>query len=138
MLDLLYKLIVWLPEFQHDSEHQIYLEAIMRCVTQAANFSSYDMYILKGAPAPHDENSTKLIFFDLLAPIADGVIEVDEDLLYSAPRNRLNLMTIHQAKGLEFPVVVVDVGSDFKTNHAKQKFRRFPDAPSSTVALAVR
>lgn len=35
-------------------------------------------------------------------------------------------MSIHQAKGLEFPLVIVDVGSDFRTNHHAQAFRRFP------------
>ncbi len=135
LLDLLYKLIVWLPAFQHDSEHQIYLEAIMRCVTQAANFSPYDMNVLRGAGGVHDDQSAKAVFRDLLSPIAEGVIEVDEDLLFSPPRNRLNIMTIHQAKGLEFPVVIVDVGSDFQRDHPKQRFRRFPDNASPTVAL---
>jgi len=40
-------------------------------------------------------------------------------------------MTIHQAKGLEFPLVIVDVASDYATNHLKQRFRRFPENPSS-------
>lgn len=135
MLDLLYKLIVWLPAFQHDSEHQIYLEAIMRCVTQAANFSKYDMHVLRGAGGTHDANSAAAVFRDFLAPLADGVVEVDEDLLFSPPRNRLSIMTIHQAKGLEFPVVLVDVGSDFERDHRMQRFRRFPDGVSPTVAM---
>jgi DNA helicase-2/ATP-dependent DNA helicase PcrA len=135
MLDLLYKLIVWLPVFQHDSEHQIYLEAVMRCVTQAANFSKYDMHVLRGAGGTHDSNSATAVFRDFLAPLADGLVEVDEDLLFSPPRNRLNIMTIHQAKGLEFPVVIVDVGSDFERDHPKQRFRRFPDDASPTVAM---
>jgi DNA helicase-2/ATP-dependent DNA helicase PcrA len=36
-------------------------------------------------------------------------------------------MTIHQAKGLEFPLVIVDVGSDFRTNHHRQRQFRYPD-----------
>jgi DNA helicase-2/ATP-dependent DNA helicase PcrA len=44
-------------------------------------------------------------------------------------------MTIHQAKGLEFPLVIVDVASDYTRNHVRQRFRRFPDAPSSPVRL---
>lgn len=41
------------------------------------------------------------------------------------------MMTIHQAKGLEFPLVIVDVASDYKTNHPKNRFRRFPEKSSS-------
>ena len=51
------------------------------------------------------------------------------------PRNRLPIMTIHQAKGLEFPLVIVDVSSDYTTNHRTQRFRRFPDTPTSTQLL---
>ncbi len=43
------------------------------------------------------------------------------------PRDRLSILSIHQSKGLEFPLVIVDVGSDFKTNHHAHRFKRFPD-----------
>jgi DNA helicase-2/ATP-dependent DNA helicase PcrA len=36
------------------------------------------------------------------------------------------VLSVHQAKGLEFPMVIVDVGSDFNRNHAAQAFKRFP------------
>ncbi|WP_255327058.1 DEAD/DEAH box helicase [Pseudogulbenkiania sp. MAI-1] len=133
LLDLLYKLIVWMPEFQRDPEHQVYLEAIMRCVVQGAHYSSYGFAILERAP--HDSRSRSVVITDLLAPIAEKVIEIDEDLLFAIPRNRLNIMTIHQSKGLEYPLVIIDIGSEFKTNHAKQAFRRFPRDPSSTVLM---
>jgi len=133
LLDLFYKLIVWLPEFQNDPEHLVYLEAILRCVAQGANYSAYGFSILH--TAPHDEQSRVSVFSDLLAPIAERVVDIDEDLLFAIPRSRLSVMTIHQSKGLEFPLVIVDVGSDFKTNHAKQRFRRFPNEASSTVAM---
>jgi DNA helicase II / ATP-dependent DNA helicase PcrA len=133
LLDLFYKLIAWIPAFQSDPEHLVYLEAILRCVAQGANYSPYSLAVLN--KAPHDERSRASIFSDLLAPIAEGVVDIDEDLLFSIPRNRLSIMTIHQAKGLEFPLVIVDVGSEFKINHAKQAFRRFPTSPSSTVLM---
>jgi DNA helicase-2/ATP-dependent DNA helicase PcrA len=40
-------------------------------------------------------------------------------------------MTVHQAKGLEFPLVIVDVGSDYKTNHPKQRRNRCPEQGDS-------
>ena len=133
LLDLFYKLIVWMPEFQKDPEHLVYLEAVLRCVAQGSNYSAYGLAILN--KAPHDEQSRKSVFSDLLAPIAERVVDIDEDLLFAVPRSRLSIMTIHQSKGLEFPLVIVDVGSDFRSNHAKQRFRRFPTEASSTVAM---
>jgi DNA helicase-2/ATP-dependent DNA helicase PcrA len=133
LLDLLYKLIVWIPEFQNDPEHQVYLEAVMRCVVQGAHYSSYGFAILNNTP--HDQRSRSVVITDLLSPIAENAIEIDEDLLFAVPRSRLSIMTIHQSKGLEYPLVIVDVGSEFKTNHAKQAFRRFPRDASSTVVM---
>ena len=133
LLDLLYKLIVWIPAFQRDPEHQVYLEAIMRCVVQGSHYSSYGFTILN--KAPHDLQSRNVVVSDLLTPIADKVIDINEDLLFAVPRNRLSIMTIHQSKGLEYPLVIVDVGSEFKMNHAKNAFKRFPREPSSTVLM---
>lgn len=133
LLDLLYKLIVWMPPFQHDPEHQIYLEAIMRCVVQGAHYSSYGFAILD--TGEHANRSRMAVVRDLLSPIADKVVDVDEDLLYAVPRSRLSIMTIHQSKGLEYPLVIVDVGSEFSRNHAMQAFKRFPAKPSSTVLM---
>lgn len=133
LLDLLYKLIVWIPEFQRDPEHLVYLEAIMRCVVQGAHYSNYSFAIIESSP--HDLRSRSVVISDLLTPIADKVIEVDEDLLFAVPRNRLSIMTIHQSKGLEYPLVIVDVGSEFKSNHAKQAFKRFPRNPSSVALM---
>ena len=44
-------------------------------------------------------------------------------------------MSIHQAKGLEFPLVIVDVGSDFKTNHHAHAFKRFPENGGKTCTI---
>lgn len=133
LLDLLYKLIVWMPDFQNDPEHQVYLEAIMRCVSQGANFSSYGFSIIE--KAPHHGRSREAVFRDLLAAVADKVVDIDEDLLFAIPRHRLSVMTIHQSKGLEFPLVIVDVGSEFKMDHSKQRFKRFPESASATVEM---
>src|SRR5262249_42361866 len=55
-----------------------------------------------------------------------GTIKVNEDLMEAFPRDRLCVLSIHQAKGLEFPLTIVDVGSDFKNNHWGHAFKRFP------------
>ena len=133
VLDVLYSLMPWIEGFQDDPECQVYLEAITRCAAQAATFSGYRALILKDEP--HRTRSVKAIVLDVLAPIADDLVEVDEDIMPSIPRDRLNIMTIHQAKGLEFPLVIVDISSDFERNHPKQRFRRFPENPSSVTLL---
>lgn len=133
LLDLLYKLIVWMPDFQNDPEHQVYLEAIMRCVSQGTNFSSYGFSIID--KPPHCDRSRAAVFRDLLAAVADKVVDIDEDLLFAVPRHRLSVMTIHQSKGLEFPLVIVDVGSEFKMDHRMQRFKRFPVSASATVEM---
>ena len=50
LLDVLYNLLPWLPQFQDDPEHQVYLEAISRAAAQAAAFSPYRALILRDAP----------------------------------------------------------------------------------------
>lgn len=133
VLDICYSFLPWFPPFQDDPEAQVYLEAITRTVAAASTYSGYKASIQRDAP--HRERSVDSAIRDVLNPIAENLVAVDEEIMPSVPRDRLNIMTIHQAKGLEFPLVIVDVSSDFKTNHAKQKFRRFPEDESSVVRL---
>lgn len=133
LIELLYNLIVWIPEMQEDAEGLVYLEAITRIMAQSAHFSRYNAEIFTGTS--FDEASVEAAINDILAPLAAGHIEIDEDLLETTPRDRLNILSIHQAKGLEFPLVIVDVGSDFKRNHWKQHFKRFPTQHGRPQAL---
>src|SRR5262249_39159804 len=79
----------------------------------------------------HRTPSIRVAVRDAIAPIAEDLLEVDEYIMPSVPRNLLNIMTIHQAKGLEFPLVIVDVSSDSTTNHPAQAFQRYPTSPSA-------
>lgn len=133
ILDLLYKLIAWIPKFQNLPEYQVYLEAMTRSVTQATAFSPYQGRLMRDAP--HDARSRQSAYRDILAPVAENVMEVDEDLLTHLPRNHVNVMTIHQSKGLEFPLVIVDIGADFSRDHPKQRFKRFPDKASNVTQM---
>jgi DNA helicase-2/ATP-dependent DNA helicase PcrA len=133
VLDVFYSLLPWIPEFQDDPECQVYLEAISRCAAQAATFSAYRGMLLK--EKMHRTRSVQSAIGDVLVPVADDLVEVDEDIMPSVPRDRLNLMTIHQAKGLEFPLVIVDVGAEYGGDYPKQRFRRFPDFPSSVALM---
>lgn len=66
------------------------------------------------------------IFWHILVPIASGAIDIDDDMFDVNLEDNINIMSIHQAKGLEFDVVVVDVGSDIFNNNSSSSFKRFP------------
>lgn len=127
LIDLIYKLVTWLPLFQDDVEGIVYLEALTRAVTQSSLFNKFEGTIINDPKnAGLSEASIKEIFRNVLTPLAIGAIDVNEDLLETLPTDRINILSIHQAKGLEFPLVIVDVGSDFNGNYHAQKFKRFP------------
>ena len=130
LLELGFKLMSWIPMLRDDPEGQVYLEAISRCIAQAATFSSYRSTIISGQGV-HAENSVRSAIRDIFAPIAESSVDVDEEIMPHVPRGRMPIMTIHQAKGLEFPLVIVDVASDYTMNHQRNRFRRFPETPSS-------
>ena len=137
VLELVYKMLSWMPGFQREPEHQVWLEAIMRIIASAGMASPYGMQLLQNTDknnlGDHIQLSRLSFVRDALIPIAENEVEVDEDIMPSVPRDRLQFMTIHQAKGLEFPLVIVDVGSRFKTNHHTQRFLRFPDHVSNVA-----
>jgi DNA helicase-2/ATP-dependent DNA helicase PcrA len=134
VLELIFTLITWLPEFQDRPEGQVYLEAIARTIDQSSQFSSYSGRLLNGAGV-HDQGSIKSVYWDLLIPIAQDEVDVDEEIMPHVPRTYFPMMTVHQAKGLEFPLVVVDVGSDYRTNHHAQAPSRFPKVGDSLHSL---
>jgi DNA helicase-2/ATP-dependent DNA helicase PcrA len=133
LLDLFYSFVPWLQAFRDDPEGQVYLEAISRCAAQAGTFSAYRGLLLR--EHPHRDRSICVAIRDVLSPIAEDLVAVDEDIMPSVPRTMLNMMTIHQAKGLEFPLTIVDVASDYTTNNHMQAFRRFPRMPSAPARL---
>jgi len=121
LLELWYDLLNYTPD--GDKEDHLRVEALTRTIEQASQFASY-----QGRVLPGELVSIQEVYWNLLVPLASGVIEVDEVLLNQqpSPPNRVNVMSIHQAKGLEFPLVVVDVGSDYRRIHRSHAQRRFP------------
>jgi len=127
LIDLVYKLVTWMPVMQNDIEHLVYLEAITRTINQAGLFGNFGGQIIFDQNNPNLEQvSIREALWNIFVPIATGAIEINEELLETLPSDRINIMSIHQAKGLEFPLVIVDVGSDFRTNHPRHAFKRFP------------
>ncbi len=134
LLELCFAIITWIPELHDDPEGQVYMEAVARCISNAAVFSSYRSKIFFDQ-SEHEERSIRRAISDILVPIAEGSVEVDEDIMPHVPRSHFPFMTVHQAKGLEYPLVIVDVASDYKRNHPAQRFRRFPERASAVQNL---
>ncbi|WJI10507.1 DNA helicase UvrD [Methanobacterium sp. CWC-01] len=121
LLELWYDLLSY--THNEDGEECLRAEALTRTIEQASHFAHYQGRVVLG-----EEASIQEVYWNLLVPLATGAIEVDEMLLNQrpAPPNRVNIMSIHQAKGLEFPLVVVDVGSDYSRIHRSHAYKRFP------------
>lgn len=134
LMELAYKLITWIEDLQDDIEKIIYLEAITQTITQTGFFNKYSGQIYFDTPENREE-SIKEAIYNIFVPIATGEVEIDESLLETLPNDRLNIMSIHQSKGLEFPLVIVDVGSRFKKNDASTQKLRFPKIPSKNKSL---
>jgi DNA helicase II / ATP-dependent DNA helicase PcrA len=134
LADLVYKLVAWIPAMQQDIEGLVHLEVVLRTITEAARFSSYRSNIVFRDPT-RLRYSVQAAIWEIFAPIAEGAVDLDEDLLETLPPDRVNVLSIHQAKGLEFPLVIVDIGSDFRANYAAQAFQRFPRNGAPTHRL---
>ena len=97
------------------TENEIYSEIIVDTITQTSNAITMDNIL-----------SNKQIFWHILVPIATGAIDIDDDKFDVELRDNVNIMSIHQSKGLEFDIVIVDVGSDITNNLNSNSFKRFP------------
>lgn len=125
LMELAYKLVTWLEYLQDDAEGVVYLEAITQSITQTGFFNKYSANIVFTSPEEEKASILEAIW-NIFLPIATGDVSIDEALLETLPENRLNIMSIHQSKGLEFPLVIVDVGSKFKRNDVRTQNQRFP------------
>jgi DNA helicase-2/ATP-dependent DNA helicase PcrA len=126
LIDLTYKLIRWFNYFQEDSEGLVYLEAIAKTINQTGFLNEFSAKIYFTKTDTREFKSIEEAIWNIFVPIATGGVLIDENLLESLPENRINIMSIHQSKGLEFPFVIVDVGSRFKKNQVRTSFLRFP------------
>lgn len=128
VLELIYGLVHYFPFLHDDPEGQVYLEVFTRQVSACQQVSSFSGRVVTDPNEPGlSEASIKELLRNFLAPLASGTVKVNEDLMEAFPRDRLSILSIHQSKGLEFPLTIVDVGSDFKSNHAAHRFKRFPE-----------
>jgi DNA helicase-2/ATP-dependent DNA helicase PcrA len=134
LMELAYKLVTWIDELQEDAEGIVYLEAITKSITQTGFFSKYYSSISFSSKESEKESILEAIW-NIFIPLATGGIQIDESLLDTLPDDRVNILSIHQSKGLEFPLVIVDVGSKFKDNNVKTLNQRFPKKEPKNITI---
>ena len=137
LIELAYKLVTWIPKFNEDDEGVVYLKVITQTINQTNFFNKYSAKI-DFSSAEAEEESINEALLNIFVPIATGRVDIDENLFEVIPPERFNIMSIHQSKGLEFPLVIVDVGSRFKKNIDRESFLRFPKHPSSSTIIQER
>jgi len=125
LMELAYKLTTWIEDLQEDVEGIVYLEAITKSITQTGFFNEYHSTISFYNKKQEAESVLEAIW-NIFIPLSTGGVKIDESLLETLPDDRINVLSIHQSKGLEFPLVIVDVGSKFKTNDIRNQHLRFP------------
>lgn len=127
-IELIYGLVHFIPELHDDAEGQIYLEVFTRQLGACQQIGKFEGRVITDAANQGlADASVKELLRDFLAPIAEGVVDVNEELMDTFPRGRVSVLSIHQSKGLEFPLTIVDVGSDYKDLRAPA-FKRMPTA----------
>ena len=134
LMELAYKLVTWIEELQDDVEGIVYLEAITKSITQTGFFSKYYSNISFENKQKEKESILEAIW-NIFVPLSTGGIQIDESHLDTLPDDRVNVLSIHQSKGLEFPLVIVDVGSKFKDKSIKTERLRFPKTPPKNQTI---
>jgi DNA helicase II / ATP-dependent DNA helicase PcrA len=114
-----------MPTLQEDPECQVYLEVIARAISQTSRLNRFRSRIVFD-PAMQHASVTEAIR-NIFVPLSIGDLALNEEIIQTLPRSAINFLTVHQAKGLEYPVVIVDVAAHFPTNHQGHRRMRFPE-----------
>ncbi|WP_298498674.1 DEAD/DEAH box helicase [uncultured Methanobrevibacter sp.] len=125
LIDLAYGLAIWIEEFYDDAEGIVYFESITKSITQTGFFNKYHSQI-SFKDKEKETESIKEAIWNIFIPLSTGGVNLDESHFETLPEDRINVLSIHQSKGLEFPLVIVDVGSMFKNNDIRTQHLRFP------------
>lgn len=137
VLDILYNLLPWFCNNRCNAESMVSTQAVFNAIASAAIIKG-DELVIKFNKDNHRPVTTSVNDFYryVIRPLLEDSLEIDETLFFSiSSEHRFNIMTIHQAKGLEFPITFVDVCSEFERNNAKQRIKRFPNTFDDTSLI---
>lgn len=137
VLDILYNLMPWFYRNHQNAESMVNIQAVLNAISSAAIIKG-DELVIRFHENTHRpiQASIKEFYRLVIYPLLEDALGVDETLFFSVSADRrFNIMTIHQAKGLEYPITIVDVSSDFDGNYAAQRNKRFPDREDETSIL---
>jgi ATP-dependent DNA helicase UvrD/PcrA len=123
LMELLHELAVWIPTVR-DTPGVLYLEALTRTLEAVGTLLGPTGTLIF---RDRWDESVARLYWNFFIPVACDEIDLDEEVLESLPLDSVNALTVHQAKGLEFPVCFVDVGSGFSRVHWAQAFQRYPE-----------
>lgn len=127
IIEIVYGILPWIPELYDEIDGLSYCELITRVISQHSIVDRFKTKILVSKNEKEYQKSLKNMYYGVILPLMGPKSKINEDLYKTIPQeNLLNIMTIHQSKGLEFPITIVDVSSDFKRNHNMQRKMRYP------------
>jgi DNA helicase-2/ATP-dependent DNA helicase PcrA len=137
VLDILYNLLPWFCNNRCNAESMVSTQAVFNAIASAAIIKGDELVIKFNKDNHRPVSTTVNEFYRLvIRPLLEDSLEIDETLFFSiSSDHRFNIMTIHQAKGLEFPITFVDVCSDFERNYVMQRLKRFPDKFDDTSLI---
>lgn len=132
ILDIAFQILTWIPDLRNDAEEMVYLQALCEAISSSILVKNREVNLaFEKGTTEAKKRAVKDIYYKIFIPIADGTMDVDEDLFFSVTmRDRFSIMTVHQSKGLEFPITIVDVSSDLTRDVSK--LVRYPDKEDAT------
>ncbi len=131
--DLVYGLAKLLPYITDAPQGQVCFKIIIRQLAACIRIRRFNGQV-HNKPASTDISVENLLT-DFLGPIACGTVAMDEALIDPFPRDRLNVLPIWYCRKSVAPLIIVDVGSDFKSDHHYHASKRFPTRGGPAHAL---
>jgi len=131
--DLVYGLAKLLPHIADTPQGQVCFKIIIRQLAACIRIRRFSGQV-------HDESdgagiSAEELLTDFLGPLACGAVAMDEALIDTFPRDRLNVLPIWYCRKSVAPLVIVDVGSDFESDHHYHASKQFPTRGGPAHAL---
>jgi DNA helicase-2/ATP-dependent DNA helicase PcrA len=151
ILDIFYRLLA-LPPFKNykEDEEKTYRIGKLTQILEAFSsipYSNYNFHLTKGdlridkdIDGKLDRNWVKDIYLSLITLLSTENLDNPENEDFIVPKGKLPFMTVHQSKGLEFPVVFVyklkEPILEDRVSKLEKIFKRYIDYPYETIEFS--